>query len=87
MVLFGLVDDTSNLFDTRNLDLLLNTLLLMALTVLGATVLGVPLALLTAFVRLPFNKLWLILLAAPLAMPSYDWRIYVLCGVWSWRRD
>jgi iron(III) transport system permease protein len=71
VVLFGLVDDTSNLFDTRNLDLLLNTLLLMALTVLGATVLGVPLALLTAFVRLPFNKLWLILLAAPLAMPSY----------------
>jgi len=71
LVLFGLVDDTSNLFDTRNLDLLLNTLLLMVLTVLGAIVLGVPLALITAFVRLPFNKLWLILLAAPLAMPSY----------------
>lgn len=71
VVLFGLVDDTSNLFDTRNLDLLLNTLLLMLLTTTGATMLGVPLALLTAFVRLPFNKLWLILLAAPLAMPSY----------------
>lgn len=70
-VLFGLASDSAELFDAHNLRVLINTLLLMLLTMLGATLLGVPLALLTAYVQLPWRKLWLIVLAAPLAMPSY----------------
>lgn len=70
-VLFDLVDAPTSLFESRNLALLLNTLLLTGFTVLGSVAIGVPLALLTAFVRLPFGKLWLVVLAAPLALPSY----------------
>lgn len=71
LVLFGLLGDSPEFFAARNLDLLANTLSLVFLTVLGALLLGVPLALLTAYVRLPWSRLWLVLLAAPLAMPSY----------------
>lgn len=71
VVLIGLVENPADFLDTRNLDLLVNTLLLMLFTVTGAILIGVPLAVLTAYVRLPLGKLWLILLAAPLAMPSY----------------
>ena len=45
LILAQLPDD---LFDTRHLSLLLNTVWLTVLTVLGAILLGVPLALLTA---------------------------------------
>jgi iron(III) transport system permease protein len=70
-VLFGLAADSTQLFDIQNLRVLGNTLLLMVLTVIGATLIGVPLALLTAYVQLPWQRVWLIILAAPLAMPSY----------------
>lgn len=70
-VLFVLAADSATLFDTHNLRVLGNTLALVALTIVGATLLGVPLALLTTYVHLPWRKLWLILLAAPLALPSY----------------
>lgn len=55
----------------QNAAVLLNTLLLMLLTVAGAVLVGVPLALVTAYVRLPWRRVWLVALAAPLAMPSY----------------
>ena len=58
-------------FDSHTLGILINTLLLTGFTVIGSVLLGVPLALLTAYVELPFRRLWLIALAAPLAMPSY----------------
>lgn len=58
-------------FDARHGTLLLHTLGLTVLTALGAVAIGVPLAILTAFVRLPGARLWLVLLAAPLALPSY----------------
>ena len=58
-------------FSARTVDILLNTLLLTLLSVLGSLLLGVPLALITAYARLPMGKLWLAALAAPLAMPSY----------------
>lgn len=70
-VLFSLVDDYAGLLESRNLSLLLNTLALTALTALGATAIGVPLGLLSAYVRLPYPGIWLALLAAPLALPSY----------------
>lgn len=70
-VLFGLASDSDQLFDAYNLKVLVNTLLLMTLTVLGAVILGVPLALLTAYVKLPLQMLWLVALASPLVIPSY----------------
>ncbi len=70
-VLFGLATDSAGLFDARNLQVLFSTLLLMLLTVIGSIAIGVPLALLTAYVHLPWQRLWLIVLAAPLALPSY----------------
>ncbi len=71
LVLLGLLGERPEFFPARNLDLLANTLALTLLTVCGALLLGVPLALVTAYVRLPWSRLWLVLLAAPLAMPSY----------------
>ena len=70
-VLLGLASDQSGLFDTHNLEVLISTLSLMVMTVAGAVLIGVPLALLTAYVQLPWRRVWLIVLAAPLAMPSY----------------
>lgn len=71
LVLFSLLGDSPAWFLAGNLRLLANTLLLVLLSVLGAFLLGVPLAVLTAYVRLPLPRLWLALLAAPLALPSY----------------
>jgi len=70
-VLIGLASEEAQLFDAHNLKVLINTLLLMVFTVLGSVLIGVPLALLTAYVQMPWRKLWLVLLAAPLAIPSY----------------
>ncbi|MDZ7803323.1 iron ABC transporter permease [Thiohalophilus sp.] len=70
-VLIVLGADAAQWFDSHTLGILINTLLLTGFTVIGSVLLGVPLALLTAYVELPFRRLWLIALAAPLAMPSY----------------
>ncbi|MEQ8799632.1 MAG: iron ABC transporter permease [Salinisphaeraceae bacterium] len=58
-------------FDAGNAAIVINSVLLTMLTVLGAILLGVPLALATTYIRLPGRPLWLALLAAPLAIPSY----------------
>ena len=63
--------DTTRLFDAQNLRVLSNSLLLVLFTSFGATLIGVPLALFTAYVQLRWRRLWLIILAAPLALPSY----------------
>ena len=55
----------------RTLVILGNTLAVTALTALGSILVGVPLALLITYVQLPWRRLWLALLAAPLALPSY----------------
>lgn len=55
----------------QTLAVLANTLGLTVLTVIGAVAVGVPLALATVHTRLPGHRLWLALLAAPLAIPSY----------------
>ncbi len=51
--------------------LVANTLGVTVLTVMGAVAIGVPMALATAHCNLPRRRLWLALLAAPLAVPSY----------------
>ncbi|MFV0476856.1 MAG: ABC transporter permease [Parahaliea sp.] len=72
VVLVGMVSEGGwQFFDTHNLRVGANTLLLMLFTVIGAVLIGVPLALLTAYVRLPAARFWLIMLASPLAVPSY----------------
>ena len=71
LVLFDLASDASDMMGDYNLRILWNSLLLTGLTVAGSVLIGVPLALLTAYVRLPMPSLWLIALASPLAMPSY----------------
>ncbi|HKL77105.1 MAG TPA: iron ABC transporter permease [Gammaproteobacteria bacterium] len=53
------------------LEVLGNTVALTGLTVIGAVVVGVPLAFLTAFADIPGRNLWTGLLTAPLAIPSY----------------
>jgi len=70
-ILITLASDTSTLFDSHNLKILGNTLSLMGLTVLGSILIGVPLAFISAYVYLPFKKIWLVIFAAPLAIPSY----------------
>lgn len=70
-VLFTLASETAELFDARNLTVLTNTLLLMFLTAGGSILIGVPLAIFTTYVQLPWRRFWIILLAAPLALPSY----------------
>lgn len=70
-VLIVLGADAAQFFDSHTLGILINTVLLTVFTVIGSVLLGVPLALLTAYVELPFRRVWLIALAAPLAMPSY----------------
>ena len=70
-VLFSLAQDSAQLFDTHNLRVLGNTVSLVVLTIIGSVLIGVPLAFLIAYVQMPFKRFWLILLAAPLALPSY----------------
>ena len=59
------------LLDGRSGEIVLNTLALAACTVIGATLIGVPLAVVTTYAPLPARQLWVALLAAPLAIPSY----------------
>ena len=59
------------LLAARNLELLWTTVAFTLAGTAGAVLIGVPLALLSASVRLPLPTLWLVLLAAPLALPSY----------------
>lgn len=70
-VLVSLASDGTTFFDQHNVKVLANTLWLMLFTALGSIVIGVPLALMTAYAQLPWRRLWLIVLAAPLALPSY----------------
>ena len=70
-VLLQLADGYESVLTLRNLRLLASTLALTLGTVVGAILIGVPLGLLSALARLPLSRLWLVLLAAPLALPSY----------------
>ena len=58
-ILITLASDATAVFDSHNLKILGNTLSLMVLTVIGSILIGVPLAFISAYVQLPFKKLWL----------------------------
>lgn len=55
----------------RTFEIALNTIMLAALSVIGAIAVGVPLAVLTTCTNFALSRLWIALLAAPLAIPSY----------------
>lgn len=71
VVLVYLAAGTNPALILQSGEIVLNTLVLTGLTVTFAVLIGVPLALATTYARLPGRRLWLALLAAPLAMPSY----------------
>jgi len=71
LVLLDLGAEAESLWDPQWLSVFGQSIALTGLTVLGALLIGVPLAVLTAYVKLPAQRLWLVLLSAPLAMPSY----------------
>ncbi|WP_435105773.1 ABC transporter permease [Arhodomonas sp. AD133] len=58
-------------FTARTAEVVLNTALLAVFSVAASVLIGVPLALVTAYADLPMRRLWTGLLAAPLAIPSY----------------
>ncbi|MEF8794103.1 MAG: iron ABC transporter permease [Thiohalorhabdus sp.] len=71
VVLVGMAVGADAGLGARTLGVAVNTLLLTGLTVVGATLIGVPLAFFTVYTDLPGRGLWTGLLAAPLAVPSY----------------
>ena len=70
-VLLTLAADAELQYTARDLQIAWNSIALMLLTVFGAVIIGVPLAVITSHANLRRRKLWLILLATPLAIPSY----------------
>lgn len=70
-VLVLLAQGSVQFFDSHNLHVLGTSMALVGLTTVGAVFIGLPLAIFTAYVEMPFKKLILILLSAPLALPSY----------------
>jgi len=55
----------------RTLEVLLNTVLLVASTVAASLAIGAALAFVTAYGDLPFRRFWTAALALPMAVPSY----------------
>jgi len=59
------------LSETGSLDVLLNSLSLVVLVTLGCVLVGVPLAVLTVQTDLPGRRVWTVVAALPLVVPSY----------------
>ena len=55
----------------RNLEITLNSLTLMGSVTVLSVLIGVPLAVLTVQTDLPYRRFWTIVIALPLAIPSY----------------
>ena len=59
------------IFRPRNLEITINSLLLMGSVTVLSVLIGVPLALLTVRTDLPYRRFFTIVVALPLALPSY----------------
>lgn len=57
--------------DTTTLQVLVRSIALVAVVTLGSIVVGVPLAVLTVQAEIPLRRVWTIVAALPLAIPSY----------------
>jgi len=64
--------------DSRTIEILLRSVALVAIVTAGSVLVGVPIALLTARTDLPFARLFTVLAALPLAVPSYLGALAVL---------
>jgi len=64
--------------DPRTIEVLLRSIALVAVVTVGSVFVGVPIALLTARTDLPFARLFTVLAALPLAIPSYLGALAVL---------
>lgn len=75
LVLAGLSVDPDRalelLFMERTRETAANSVLLMVAVTAGGVTLGVPLAILTTLTDLPYRRLWTVLVALPLVVPSY----------------
>jgi iron(III) transport system permease protein len=67
----GVADALSILARPKSVEILLNSVALVGLVTVASVLLGVPLAVLTVQSDLPFRRLWTVLLALPLVIPSY----------------
>ncbi|MFB6311698.1 MAG: ABC transporter permease [Salinirussus sp.] len=61
----------SLLTDPDTVGIVVNSLVMTAVVTAASIVLGVPLALLTAQTNLPFRRVWTVVVALPLVIPSY----------------
>jgi iron(III) transport system permease protein len=61
----------AEVFNNRNLQVMANSLGLATAVVIGASLIGIPLAWLTVRTDLPLARLWALLAALPLVVPSY----------------
>lgn len=64
-------DGLSLMFSLRTWQVMGNTILIAIMVPVGATIIAVPLAWLTTSTDLPGRKIWTILIALPLILPSY----------------
>jgi len=67
----GLDEVRDEIFQRRTYDLVVRSATLMVVVTLACTVLGVVTALLVTRTDLPLRRLWLVVLALPLAIPTY----------------
>lgn len=72
----------SIVFRPMTLEILTNTLVLIALVTTFSVLIGVPLAILTVLTDLPFRRFWLAALALPLVIPSYT-SAYAFISIWG----
>ena len=69
------------IFSARTLEILLRTVLLLAIVTTACAVIGVSLAWLTLRTDMPFRRVFSTLAALPLAMPSYVFALLVLTAL------
>jgi iron(III) transport system permease protein len=67
----GLEQSISLLTSSNTVDVLVNSVGLVAVVTVASVVLGVPLAVLTVQTDLPFRRFWTVAVALPLVVPSY----------------
>ncbi|ADD05041.1 ABC-type transport system ATP-binding/permease protein (probable substrate iron) [Natrialba magadii ATCC 43099] len=72
----------SIVFRPMTLEVLTNTLVLIALVTTFSVLIGVPLAILTVLTDLPCRRFWLAALALPLVIPSYT-SAYAFISIWG----
>jgi iron(III) transport system permease protein len=73
MTAFGIeaVTAVETLFDARTLQIVVNSVVMVALVTVLSVVIAVPLAYFTVLTDLPFSRFWTVAISMPLVVPSY----------------